>query len=137
MQQVERFGVSMPTDLLARLDEAIAEAGYKNRSEAIRDMVRDYLVRRQWDDSAEEVVGAVTISYDHHCPEVLCKLTSLQHHHGATVLCSTHIHLDHHHCLETVVVRGTGMQVRTLAEGLLSIRGVKHGGLTITAADGL
>jgi len=100
MEQLERFGVSMPATLLASFDEALVDAGYANRSEAIRDIVRDYLVRREWQDPAGQVVGTITIVYDHHTRELEDVLTALQHDYCDAIICSTHVHLDHHHCLE-------------------------------------
>lgn len=134
MEQLERFGVSMPAALLADFDRAIAQASYRNRSEAIRDIIRDFLVRRAWDTPDSPVVGTVTLVYDHHTRELQDTLTALQHQHGDAIVCTTHVHMDHHHCLEVIVVRGESHEVKTIADRLLSTRGVKHGGLTATAA---
>ena len=133
MDQVERFGVSMPPALLQSYDEANKQAGYQSRSEAIRDIVRDDLVRQQWVRPESEVVGTITMVYDHHTHELEDALTDLQHAHHHEIICSTHVHLDAHNCLEMVAVRGTSAQVREIAQRLLSTRGVKHGGLTATA----
>jgi CopG family nickel-responsive transcriptional regulator len=132
MDQVERFGVSMSPTLLQALDKLIESRGYKTRSEAIRDMVRDALVEAEWENQDGEVVGTVTIVYDHHTRELSDALTELQHEHHAAVICATHVHLDHHNCLETVVIRGTSRQVRKIADGLIAARGVKHGKLVCT-----
>lgn len=132
MEQVERFGVSMPAGLLARFDETIAQAGYSQRSEAIRDVVRDYLLRQEWEEPEAEVVGTITIVYDHHTRELEDALTALQHDCGECILCSTHVHLDHHNCLEMIAVRGGSAQVRQVANRLIATRGVKHGGITMT-----
>lgn len=133
---LERFGVSMEQELLARFDERIRLAGYANRSQAIRDMVRDYLVRQQWASGEGEVAGTVTLVYDHHTRLLEDRLTELQHEHHALIRCSTHVHLDEHNCLEVVVLVGPAAEVRTLAEALLSTRGVKHGELTCTTTGG-
>ncbi|MGE5531527.1 MAG: nickel-responsive transcriptional regulator NikR [Bacteroidota bacterium] len=133
MEQVERFGVSMPPALLQTFDEAIEQAGYQSRSEAVRDLIRDYLVRQQWERPEAEVVGTITMVYDHHTHELDDTLTELQHEHHESIICSTHVHLDAHNCLEMVAVRGRSAQVREIAQRLLSTRGVKHGGLTATA----
>jgi len=132
MSELERFGVSMDGKLLAELDRRIARAGYASRSEALRDMVRDYLVEREWESGGDVVVGTVTIVYDHHQREVESALTELQHEHHEAIACTTHVHLDPHNCLEVVVVRGTADQVRRIAEHLISLRGVKHGKLVCT-----
>ena len=132
MATLERFGVSMDGKLLAEFDRRIARAGYASRSEALRDMVRDYLVEREWESGGDVVVGTVTIVYDHHQREVESALTELQHEHHEAIACTTHVHLDPHNCLEVVVVRGTAAQVRRIAEHLISLRGVKHGKLVCT-----
>lgn len=129
---LERFGVSMEHDLLARFDERTRLAGYPNRSEAIRDVIRDYLVRQQWADGEQEVIGTVTLVYDHHTRLLEDRLTELQHDHHDLIRCSTHVHLDEHNCLEVVVLLGPAAEVRALAENLMSTRGVKHGELTCT-----
>lgn len=135
MEQVERFGVSMPAALLEKFDQTIAEAGYANRSEAIRDIVRDYLVQQRWELPEARVVGTITLVYDHHTRELEASLTELQHDHHETILCSTHVHLDAHNCLEVIAVRGESAEVQHIAQRLLSTRGVKHGGLTATATE--
>lgn len=131
---LERFGVSMESELLDRFDRKIHETGYPNRSEAIRDIVRDYLVRQEWESGGGTVVGTLTIVYDHHAREVEGRLTDQQHAHHELVLCATHVHLDHDNCLEVIVLRGDANQVREIANGLISMKGVKHGELVCTAA---
>jgi CopG family transcriptional regulator, nickel-responsive regulator len=132
MDKIERFGVSMSAELLTLFDERIREKGYATRSEAIRDIVRDYLVEGEWEDHSGEVVGTVTIVYDHHTHELGEALTDLQHGSHEAVTCATHVHLDAHNCLETVVLRGTSELVRQIADRLISTRGVKHGKLVCT-----
>lgn len=135
MEQVERFGVSMPPALLEQFDQAITDAGYANRSEAIRDIVRDYLVQKRWEQPDAQVVGTITLVYDHHTHELEDRLTDLQHDHHEAIICSTHVHLDAHNCLEVIAVRGQSAEVQRIAQHLLSTRGVKHGGLTATASE--
>ncbi|HUV04041.1 MAG TPA: nickel-responsive transcriptional regulator NikR, partial [Armatimonadota bacterium] len=108
--------------------------GYSNRSEAIRDIMRDYLVEGEWESGQGEVVGTVTIVYDHHVRELSNVLTNLQHGFHDAILCTTHVHLDEHNCLEVVVVKGTSEQVRAIADRLISTRGVKHGKLVCTTS---
>ena len=132
MPTVERFGVSMDEELLARLDALSAARGYTSRSEAIRDLVRQELVKDEWADPASEVIGTVTIVYDHHTHELADILAHLQHQYHALIICSTHIHLDAHNCLEVVIVRGPSQRVRLIANALISTRGVKHGELVCT-----
>ena len=132
MPGVDRFGVSIPHDLARAFDERIRAKGYRNRSEAVRDMMRDFLVEGEWESGPGEVVGTVTIVYDHETRELTHAITDLQHHFADSIVCATHIHLDEHNCLEVVVVRGSGEQVRTIADRLISTRGVKHGKLVCT-----
>ena len=135
MSELERFGVSMPGDLLRDFDAATEDAGYANRSEALRDVVRDFLTARRWELPEGEVIGTVTLVYDHHTRGLEHTLTSAQHDAGASVICSTHVHLDHHNCIEVIVVSGSSVQVRKLANRLISVRGVKHGQLSCTASQ--
>src|SRR5699024_638836 len=105
--------------------------GYETRSEAIRDLIRDQLVSDGWDDKPE-VMGTVTLVFDHHVRALTEKLTAIQHDHHELILSTMHLHLDHDHCLEVIAVKGPGRQVRALADGLISVKGVKHGKLTVT-----
>lgn len=133
MADTERFGVSMDGDLLAAFDQRIEQAGYSNRSEAIRDLVRDYLVEQRIQSPDAHVIGTVTIMYDHHSRLLGERLTDLQHDHHGAIRCTTHVHLDAHNCVEVIVLSGTSAQVREIAEGLISTRGVQHGRLVMTA----
>lgn len=129
MTTLERFGVSFEQELLARFDALIEARGYASRSEAIRDLVRRELVNEEWTQPDAEVVGTVTIVYDHHAHELSDVLTELQHRDHDAIVCSTHIHLDAHNCLEVVIVRGASARVKAIADALISTRGVKHGAL--------
>ena len=131
-ENIIRFGVSLPANLLRRFDLLLRGRHYTNRSEAIRDLIRQELVREEWADSRDEVIGAVTIVYDHDQHDLSHRLTHLQHEHADHILTSTHVHLDDHNCLEVLIVRGPGRSVRDLAERLRSIRGVKHATLSAT-----
>ena len=128
-----RFGVAVNEKILADFDRAIAEQGYENRSEAIRDLIRAHLVEREWDKGDEEVVGTVTLVYDHHGRGLGEYLTDIQHDHQPLVVSTVHVHLDHDNCLEVLVVRGKSRDVRMLADRLTSVKGVKHGKLTTTS----
>ncbi len=132
MPTVERFGVSMEPDLLEQFDALIEARGYASRSEAFRDLVRKELVYEEWTDPHTEVIGSVTIVYEHHAHEVLKTLAGLQHHFHDCIICSTHIHMDVHNCLEVIVVRGSSVRVTDIANTLISMRGVKHGKLVST-----
>ena len=129
-----RFGISINNRLLKHFDDLISEKGYINRSEAIRDLIRNALVEEKWRDAKEDLVGTVTLVYDHHTRELADKLTDQQHSHHNAIISSLHVHLDAHHCLEVVVVRGTAAEVKRLADELLGTKGVKHGKLVLTTA---
>ena len=131
MSELLRFGVSINSDLLEKFDKLIDSKGYSNRSEAIRDMIREHLVEQEWEADAE-TIGAVTIVYDHHVRELSESLIALQHGHHSAVISSMHVHIDHHNCLEIIVVRGKGSKVKEIADKLISTKGVKHGKLTMT-----
>jgi CopG family transcriptional regulator, nickel-responsive regulator len=131
--ELARFGVSLSRSLLKELDRMILEKGYRNRSLAISDMVRDYLVEHEQKSGDSEVAGTVTLVYDHHRPNVQETLTDLQHKHLDKIISSLHVHLDHHNCLEVLVVRGKASVVKSVAEHLIAVRGVKHGKLMLTS----
>ena len=129
MGQLTRFGVSMDSNLLRKFDTFIHRRGYAKRSEAIRDLVRDALIREQWGTKDSEVVGTITIIYDHHVRGLQETLTELQHRSQKSVLSSMHIHLDAHNCLEVLAIRGKVKDVQEIANRLISVKGVKHGKL--------
>jgi len=134
MKRVEgavRFGVSMDPELLDSFDKVIEQKGYSNRSEAIRDLVRDYLVRQEWEEG-QEIVGTITLVYNHHVRELTDALTALQHDYSDKVLSTLHIHLDHANCLEVIAVRGPSKEVQYIADRIIGIKGVKHGRLAAT-----
>jgi CopG family transcriptional regulator, nickel-responsive regulator len=130
--QISRFGVSIESDLLARFDELIRRRHYTNRSEAIRDLIRHDLVEEEWGAAVSEVIGTVTIVYDHHTPNLTERLNDFEHDHGKEIIFSSHVHLDHHNCLEILVVRGPGGKIRDLTDHLRSVRGVMHATLSMT-----
>ena len=131
MTDLARFGVSIGSELLDKFDELIESKGYVNRSEAIRDLIRDYLVEHEWEKDAE-TMGAVTVVYDHHVRELTESLTALQHDFHSSIVSSMHVHVDEHNCLEVIIVRAKGSKVKEIADRLISTRGVKHGGLIMT-----
>ena len=133
MGRLSRIGVAINSDLLDRFDRLIAGRGYTNRSEAFRDLIREELVEQTWQSPDSQVVGTVTLVYDHHVRQLNAKLTSIQHDHHRAILSSLHVHLDHDHCLEVLVVRGKSAEVRKVADELISTKGVTHGRLTITS----
>ncbi|WP_298039443.1 nickel-responsive transcriptional regulator NikR [uncultured Desulfuromonas sp.] len=132
MADLVRFGISIDDSLLERFDDLIARKGYGNRSEAIRDLIRGALVEDQWARGEEETVGTVTLVYDHHTRDLGDKLTERQHSHHDAIISALHVHLDHHNCLEVVVVKGKAREVKRLADELIGTKGVKHGKLVTT-----
>jgi len=132
MGQLVRFGVSVEKDLIGRFDRLIARRGYANRCEALRDLMRQALIEKAWDEDAP-VVATVTIVYDHHDPGLEAELTEIQHHHHDSVVAAMHSHLDAHDCLQVVILRGKAKAVKHLAEELIAAKGVKHGGMVMTA----
>ena len=127
-----RFGVSMDKDLLRGFDELINKMGYTTRSEAIRDLIRERLVQQEWSLTDRETVGTITLVYSHDVRELTETLTALQHRYHKQIVSTMHIHLDHHKCLEVLIVKGRGTVIKRIAERLLSTKGVKHGKLTTT-----
>ncbi|MBN2326308.1 MAG: nickel-responsive transcriptional regulator NikR [Candidatus Omnitrophica bacterium] len=126
-----RFSVSLSEELLKKYDRLLVEKGYSNRSEGIRDLIRDFLVQQEVEEN-EEVVGVITLVYDHHVRELTEKLIELQHQSDAVVVSSMHVHLDHHNCLEVIIAKGKGEILRKFADQLIGARGVKHGKLVVT-----
>lgn len=136
MSDLARFGVSIDQHLLERFDQLIADKGYVNRSEALRDLVRDELIEEQFRrDEESSTVGTVTLVYDHHTRDLAEKLTEHQHSHHDHIVSALHVHLDAHHCLEVIVARGTVKELKQLASELLGTKGVKHGKLVLTMAE--
>jgi CopG family nickel-responsive transcriptional regulator len=126
-----RFGVSLDEDLLKQFDQYLMRRQYTNRSEAFRDLIRDQLVHQEWQEN-RDAVGTVTFVYDHHVRDLTKRLTQIQHDFQGHVLAGMHVHLDHDHCLEVLVVKGKGADIHQVADALLSVKGVKHGKLTMT-----
>jgi CopG family transcriptional regulator, nickel-responsive regulator len=133
MGQLTRTGIAIDADLLARFDRFIAKQGYTNRSEAFRDLIRDRLVGAATGSPDAEVVGTVTLIYDHHSRLLPNKLMDLQHDHQNVIIAATHAHLDHHTCLEVIVVKGQAKQVQKLADMLIGTKGVRHGRLVMSS----
>ena len=129
---LERIGVSLEDELLEKFDRFIGRQGYTNRSEAIRDLIREKLVQQEWSRSEKKTMGVVSIVYDHHTLELSQKLAELQHDHYASVVASMHVHLDHDNCLEVLILRGKVSEIEALGNSLISTRGVKHGKLVPT-----
>ena len=132
MGQTIRFGISLDADLLEQFDSLCEKQGSPNRSEAIRDLIRAALVKDRWQRDNSLVAGTLTMVYDHHKSDLAQRLTAQQHDFHDLIITTLHVHLDHHNCLEVLVLKGEAQQLQTLANSLLSIKGVKTGQLTIS-----
>ena len=131
MSSLYRFGISLEKNLIEEFDKHIEGRDYKNRSEAIRDLIRADLVKKQW-LCDNEVAGAITMSYDHHKRDLVNKLMDIQHDFQKLAISTQHIHIDHHNCLEIIAVRGKAREVEKLADMLKSQIGVKHVALSMS-----
>lgn len=131
MSDLERFSITVPKELAAAFDKRNRRKGYGNRSEAVRDLIRDSLVEQEWSDPEAHVAATVTLVYDHHTRTLTDKITRVQHDYGDIVISALHVHLDHHNCLEVIVLRGPARQVQSLADALAAIRGVKYAQTTL------
>ena len=132
MSSLFRFGISIDKNLLDKFDRLIREKKYTNRSEAFRDLIREELVKRAWREG-KQVAGAITFIYDHHQRDLLSRIVDTQHHYQKLVISTQHIHLDHENCLEIVAVKGNSREVQKLADTLKSIKGVRHGTLSMSS----
>ena len=130
---VVRFTVSVPRDLARQLDQMTSEKGYDNRSLAVADMIRAGLVEHRQNLGNREIAGTITLVYDHQKQHVQATLTDIQHDHHEVIISTLHVHLDHHNCLEVLVVRGKASVVKNVADELIAAKGVKHGKLTVTS----
>jgi CopG family nickel-responsive transcriptional regulator len=133
MGHITRFGISMDSRLLNQFDQFISDHGYANRSEAIRDLVRNCLVKNEWKDENVETIGTITLIFDHHKRDLTETLTKHQHQKHNAVISTMHVHLDHHNCLEVLAVKGQAKDIREIADQLISTKGVKHGKLVMTS----
>ena len=131
MTKLVRFGVSLEEDLLEKFDRLTKERSYTNRSEAFRGLIRQELVGKQW-QSGHEIAGAITLIYDHHKRELVNKLMDIQHAFGDMIISSQHVHLDHNNCLEIIAVKGSPKEAQKLSDSLKSVKGVKHGTLSMS-----
>jgi CopG family nickel-responsive transcriptional regulator len=131
MKKTVRFGVSLDHHLLEKFDRMIQDKDYTNRSEALRDLIRDHLVGEEW-GSNKETVGTITIVYDHDVRELEEALTTLQHRSHRLIKSTLHVHLDETNCLEVLVVQGKSGEIKKIADRLIGMKGVKHGKLSMT-----
>jgi len=134
-EKIVRFGVSIEPDLLSKFDKMIKKEGYSNRSEAIRDLVRKNLIIEKSKDPDVKAIATLTMIYDHHVGSLTDKLLDLQHDHTSEILVTTHVHIDHHNCLEVLVLKGKTGNIQKLADNIKALKGIKHGELVITKSS--
>ena len=132
MGKTIRFGISLDSDMLEKFDELCEEKCSQTRSEAIRDLIRNTMVQKEWENLNKEMVGVLSLVYNHHQSDLAQKLTEIQHDSLDVIVTSLHIHLDHHNCLEVLILRGTGSQIKETSQRLISTKGVKHGQLSLS-----
>lgn len=132
-----RFGVSIEQDLIRKFDRFIEHAGYGTRSEAIRDLIRARLVEEGIQDPKAPATGVLALVYDHHKRDLEDHLTALQHDHHELIIATTHVHLDHHNCLEVILLKGSAGAIRDIGAALASFKGVKHSSLNLTTTRDL
>ena len=132
---IKRFGVSLDSELLEKFDKTIERKGYSKRSEAIADIIRNSLIQDSIEKGKGNVFGIISMVYDHHTRGTDEKLTDVQHSQHNNIIATTHVHIDHNNCLEIIIVSGKANEIKTLAENLQSVRGVKHTKYTLTKSD--
>jgi CopG family nickel-responsive transcriptional regulator len=132
MSDLYRFGISLEKPLIDAFDTHIKAQNYQNRSEAIRDLIREDLVKQKW-TAGGTVAGAIVMTFDHHKRELVSKMLDIQHEYQPTIISTQHVHLDHHHCLEVIAVKGKARDVEKLSTQLKALVGVKHLSLSISA----
>ncbi|NWF66464.1 MAG: nickel-responsive transcriptional regulator NikR [Campylobacterales bacterium] len=129
-EQTIRFSISLPKELLDELDSRFINQGYSSRSEFVRDLIREKMVEDKWDENSDDVSGVLTIVYDHHQRELTQKLIDIQHDCDVNILCNTHIHIDHHNCLEVIMMKGNAIKIEKLSCEIGGLKGVKFSKLT-------
>ena len=133
MSELVRFGVSIDLDLLENYDRLIAERGYENRSEALRDLIRDALIQQRIEMQTDvHALGSLTLVYDHHARNLAQEMSEIQHKFHDNILSVMHLHVNHDDCLEIIALRGIVAEIVELADGLLSLKGIKNGKLFLT-----
>ncbi|EGV20412.1 nickel-responsive transcriptional regulator NikR [Thiocapsa marina] len=129
-EETIRFSVSLPRPLLDELDRRVVKKGYASRSELVRDLIRERIVEETWERGDVEVAGVLTIVYDHHQRELTQHILDIQHRQYIHVVATTHVHMDHHNCLETIIIRGMPVEIERLSLEIGGLRGVRFSELT-------
>ena len=135
MGNLTRTALAIDVDLLAKFDAWMASRGYTNRSEAMRDLIRSALVQQEWANPKARMVAVVSVIFDHAARDLAQEVTEIQHRDHRCILCSQHIHLDHHNCLEVILMQGPAQQLRRVANAIVATRGVKAGKLTLLSPN--
>ncbi len=132
MAKIIRFGVSIEEELLENFDKIIEDKGYNSRSEAIRDLIRDYIIKEKWNLKKEKVAGSISLIYEHDVYGLSEKLTDIQHHYHDVIISTLHVHLDEKNCMEVILVRGKVEKIKRLYDELSSLKWVRHTNIAIT-----
>ncbi len=132
-ENLTRFGVTVPEDILEEFDRRLRQVGKENRSDAIRQLMRSYITEARWQEEDGQVYGTVTLMYDHHSSWISKDLTAVQHDHGETIVCTTHVHVGYDTCLECIVLKGKASHIRTFVDALGKVKGLKSLDTVITS----
>ena len=132
---LKRFGVSMEGSLLRNFDLLVKQKGYENRSEAVRDLVRDAIIQQSWESNEKMVAGSILLFYNHHQRNLLDEMTNIQHSAHDLIIATTHFHIDHENCLELIVVKGKAKDIQKLSNKLTSLKGVSYGKFTVAPVE--
>ncbi|EGQ25203.1 nickel responsive regulator [Sporosarcina newyorkensis 2681] len=132
---LKRFGISMEGGLLRKFDDLVQKKGYENRSEAVRDLVREAIIQQSWEDGEQIIAGSILLFYDHHQRNLLEEMTRIQHSVHDVILATTHFHLNHDSCLELIVVKGKAKEIQELSHKLTSLKGVSYGKFTVAPVE--
>ena len=135
MGDLTRTALAIDRDLLKKFDAWMTSHGYTNRSEAVRDLIRSVLVEQQWADPKASMVAVLSVVFDHAARDLAQEVTEIQHRDHHCILCSQHVHLDHHNCLEVILMRGRARQLRRMSDAIVSTRGIKAGKLTLLSTE--
>lgn len=132
---LKRFGISMEGSLLRKFDNLVQQKGYENRSEAVRDLVREAIIQQTWEDGEQIIAGSILLFYDHHQRNLLEEMTRIQHSVHDVILATTHFHLNHDSCLELIVVKGKAKEIQELSYKLTSLKGVTYGNFSVAPVE--
>ena len=135
MSDLTRTALAIDVELLEKFDQWMASHGYTNRSEAVRDLIRSALTEAEWANPNAKVVAVLSVVFDHAARDLAQEVTEIQHKDHHAIMCSQHVHLDHHNCLEVILMRGTSRQLRRVADAIVATRGVKAGKLTLLSQN--